>query len=47
MHINFLEIKAALYALKSLTKNKHDIRILLRIDNQTAISCINRGGCEI
>lgn len=44
MHINFLEIKAALYALKSLTKNKHDIRILLRIDNQTAISCINRGG---
>nr|CAH7758368.1 unnamed protein product [Callosobruchus chinensis] len=44
MHINFLEIKAAYYALKSLTKNKTNIRILLRIDNQTAISCINRGG---
>lgn len=44
MHINFLEIKAAYYALKSLTKNKNNIHILLRIDNQTAISCINRGG---
>ncbi|XP_050292960.1 uncharacterized protein LOC126733621 isoform X1 [Anthonomus grandis grandis] len=44
MHINYLEIKAAYYALSSLTKNKTNIRILLRIDNQTAISCINRGG---
>lgn len=44
MHINYLEIKAAYYALKSFGKNLKDSRILLRIDNQTAISCINRGG---
>lgn len=44
MHINFLEIKAAYYALKSFTKSKTHIHVLLRIDNQTAISCINRGG---
>ncbi|KAJ8912752.1 hypothetical protein NQ315_016708 [Exocentrus adspersus] len=43
MHINLLEIKAAFYAL-SLSKDAEHTRILLRIDNQTAISCINRGG---
>ncbi|KAJ8909905.1 hypothetical protein NQ315_005640 [Exocentrus adspersus] len=43
-HINFLEIKAAYYAIKSLTKNKNNMNILLRIDNQTAISCINKAG---
>lgn len=44
MHINFLEIKAAYYGLKSFTKSETNINVLLRIDNQTAISCINRGG---
>lgn len=44
MHINYLEIKAAFYGLKSFSKNKSNIRILLRIDNVTAISCINKGG---
>lgn len=37
-------IKAAYFALRSLAKDKENISILLRIDNQTAISCINRGG---
>lgn len=44
-HINFLEIKAAFYAVKCFTKFKNNIRVLLRIDNKTAISCINRGKC--
>lgn len=43
-HINYLEILAAFYGLKSFTKTKKNIRILLRIDNKTAIACINRGG---
>ncbi|KAJ8911110.1 hypothetical protein NQ315_003372 [Exocentrus adspersus] len=43
-HINFLEIKAAFYAVKCFTKFKDNLRVLLRIDNKTAISCINRGG---
>lgn len=42
--INYLEIKAAFYGLQSFTKSKENIRVLLRIDNKTAISCINRGG---
>lgn len=44
MHINCLEIKAAFYGLKSFTKKNRNIRVLLRIDNTTAISCINKGG---
>lgn len=43
-HINFLEVSAALNGLQSFTKSKQNIRVLLRIDNKTAIACINRGG---
>lgn len=43
-HINFLELKAAFFALKSFTKNVHDCNILLRIDNTTAITYINKMG---
>lgn len=43
-HINYLELKAALYSLKSFCKNNTNTNILLRIDNITAISCINRMG---
>lgn len=43
-HINYLEIQAAFYGLQSFTKSKRNIRVLLRIDNKTAIACINRGG---
>lgn len=44
LHINFLELKAALFALKSFTDDLRDTEILMRIDNTTAIACINRMG---
>lgn len=43
-HINYLELLAAYYVLKSFTKDISNCEILLRIDNTTAISCINRMG---
>lgn len=43
-HINYLELKAAFYGLKCHAKNSKDCSILLRIDNTTAISYINRMG---
>lgn len=44
LHINELELKAAFLALKCFAKNVSNTGILLRIDNVTAISCINRMG---
>lgn len=44
LHINELELKAALFGLKIFTKKLTQCEILLRIDNTTAISCINRMG---
>lgn len=43
-HINFLELKAAFFGLKCFAKFKKDCRILLRIDNTTAIAYINKMG---
>lgn len=43
-HINFLELVAAYYGLKCFAKNKFNCQILLRLDNTTAISNINRMG---
>lgn len=43
-NINFLELKAALFGLKCLAENYCNCRILLRIDNTTAICYINRMG---
>ena len=43
-HINWLELKAALFGLQSFSRNLKDCQILLRIDNSTAISYINRMG---
>lgn len=43
-HINFLELKAVYYALRCFTSELSDCDILLRIDNTTAISYINRYG---
>lgn len=43
-HINLLELKAALNGLKCFAKQKTNCEILLRIDNTTAISYINRMG---
>lgn len=43
-HINFLEILAAFIGLKIFAKHLNNCSILLRIDNTTAISYINRMG---
>lgn len=43
-HINYLELKAAYYGLKCFANNIKSDSILLRIDNTTAISYINRMG---
>ncbi|XP_026743374.1 uncharacterized protein LOC113505068 isoform X1 [Trichoplusia ni] len=44
MHINYLEILAAFFGLKIYAKSLTNCQILLRIDNTTAISYINRMG---
>lgn len=43
-HINYLELNAAYLALKAFTKNLQNCEVLLRVDNTTAISYINRMG---
>ena len=43
-HINFLELKAAFIGLQIFCRNRQDCELLLRIDNTTAISYINRMG---
>ncbi|CAK1602664.1 unnamed protein product [Parnassius mnemosyne] len=43
-HINYLELKAIYFALQCLCKDLRDCQILLRCDNTTAISYINRMG---
>lgn len=43
-HINYLELLAAFLGLQSFCKYSHDLNVLLRIDNTTAISYINRMG---
>jgi len=44
LNINILELKAAYYGLKCYTSNMLGSQILLRVDNTTAISYINRMG---
>lgn len=44
LHINYLEILAAYFGLMVFAKNLRDCQILLRIDNTTAISYINKMG---
>lgn len=43
-HINYLELQAAFFGLKIFAKDLSNCEILLRIDNTTAISYINRMG---
>jgi len=43
-HINDLELQAAFYALKCFAADLYDCSVLLRMDNTTAISYINRFG---
>lgn len=44
LHINALELLAAYFALRCFAKEERDCEILLRVDNTTAISYINRMG---
>lgn len=43
-HINYLELLAAFFGIQIFAKNLSDCQVLLRIDNTTAISYINRMG---
>lgn len=43
-HINFLELLAIYYGLKCFARTVKDVHILIRIDNTTAISHINKIG---
>lgn len=43
-HINFKELLAVKFALEFLGKNLYNCQVLLRIDNTTAISYVNRMG---
>lgn len=43
-HINILELEAIYYGLKKFTKHLRNCHILLRVDNTTAVSHINRKG---
>ena len=43
-HINYLELLAALFGLRCFAKHLSNCSILCRIDNITAIACINRMG---
>lgn len=43
-HINYLELLAAFIALKIFAKNLRNCQVLLRLDNATAISYVNRMG---
>ena len=43
-HINVLELKAVLFGLKAYFKNIQNVEILIRSDNTTTVSYINRMG---
>lgn len=44
LHINFLELLAAWFTVKSLCKNVSNVHILLRLDNSTAVSYLEKMG---
>ena len=43
-HINFLELTAAVYAVKSFTAASSNVRVQLFLDNATAVAYINKAG---
>ena len=44
LHINSLELLAGSFAVKAFTKHNSKIRVLLQMDNSTAVSYVNRMG---
>jgi len=47
MHIICLELLAATLAVKTFLKNLTGMTVLLQLDNQTAVACINKWGHSI
>ena len=47
LHINIVELKAALFGLKSFYKKASNQHILIHIDNTSGISAINKMGSMI
>ena len=43
-HINYLELLAAMFAVKSFAKDRKDNHVHLRMDNRTAVSYVNHMG---
>ena len=43
-HVNYLELKAAFLALQSFVRDKSNVCILIRMDNRTAITYVNKLG---
>ena len=44
-HINWLELKAAFFALQTFCSDYRNMHIRLMVDNTTAVACINKMGC--
>ena len=44
LHINVLELKAALLTLESFCGSLRDVHIRLKMDNTTAVACVNKRG---
>ena len=43
-HINVLELRAILFGLKCLTKNREGVHVLILSDNTTAVASVNKMG---
>ena len=43
-HINVLELMATLYGLKDMCKHCSNSTILLKMDNTSAVACVNKMG---
>ncbi len=43
-HINWLELKAAFLALQTFCSEMSDVHVLIRMDNTTAVACVNKMG---
>ena len=44
LHINALELKAGIFAVKDFAKQKQNINVLLKMDNRSAVAYVNRMG---
>ena len=47
MHINFLELKAAWFVIRTFLKEKSDIHVRINVDNTTALAYLNNMGGKI